>query len=349
MRPIVFAIPGDLSLPTGGYAYDRRLLSEWRRSGADATHLALPGSFPNPTDQDFGETGRLLLGTPWDSTLLIDGLAYGAFPEGFAAGLAGRVVALVHHPLGLEAGLSPARAAELVALETGALRHAAHVVTTSPLTKRLLVAEFGVSEDTISVAEPGTDASPRATGSGSARLNLLTVGSVVPRKAHSVLVAALSGLTQQDWHLTIIGAEDRSPDTSAALRQQIAQLGLSGRITMAGAVDDAELAAAYAATDIFVLPSLFEGFGMVLTEAMARGLPIICTTGGAAAETVPDSVAIKVEPGNIAKLADAISALMRNKEERQARADTAWALAADLPRWPDSARIVFEACQRISG
>ncbi|MGL5362373.1 MAG: glycosyltransferase family 4 protein [Bosea sp. (in: a-proteobacteria)] len=349
MRPIVFAIPGDLTLPTGGYAYDRRMLHEWQRSGVNATHLALPGSFPNPTERDFAETGRLLLNTPWDSTLLIDGLAYGAFPEGFAAGLAGRVVALVHHPLGLEAGISPARAAELIALETGALRHTTHIVTTSPLTKRLLVADFGVDESQISVAEPGTDAAAPATGSGSTRLNLLTVGSIVPRKAHSVLVEALAGLTAQDWHLTIIGAEDRSPETSAALRGQIMQLGLSGRISMRGAVDDAELASAYASADIFLLPSLFEGFGMVLTEAVARGLPIICTTGGAAAETVPDSVAIKVEPGHAGKFSDAISALMRNKDERQARADAAWALAADLPRWPDSARIVFEACQRISG
>ncbi|MGL4976280.1 MAG: glycosyltransferase, partial [Bosea sp. (in: a-proteobacteria)] len=245
MRPIVFAIPGDLSLPTGGYAYDRRMLHEWQRSGVDATHLALPGSFPNPTERDFVETGRLLLSTAWDSTLLIDGLAYGAFPEGFAAGLAGRVVALVHHPLGLEAGLSPARAAELIVLETGALRHASHIVVTSPLTKRLLVADFGVSENTISVAEPGTDAADRATGSGGTCLNLLTVGSIVPRKAHAVLVEALAGLTGQNWHLTIIGAEDRAPATSAALRQQITQLGLSNRISMRGAVDDAELAAAY--------------------------------------------------------------------------------------------------------
>lgn len=349
VRPIVFAIPGDLALPTGGYAYDRRLLAEWRQSGVVATHLPLPGSFPSPTEQDFAQTGRQLLAAPWDSTLLIDGLAYGAFPESFAAGLAGRVVALVHHPLGLEAGLSPQRAAELIALETGALRHAAHVVVTSPLTKRLLVADFGLGETAISVAEPGTDASPRATGSGSARLNLLTVGSIVPRKAHVVLVAALAGLTAQDWHLTIIGAEDRSVETSAALRKQIADNGLSSHITLKGAVDDATLDAAYASTDIFVLPSLFEGYGMVLTEAAARGLPIICTTGGAAAETVPDSVAIKVEPNHIGKLADAILALMRNKEDRQARADAAWALAAHLPRWPDSARIVFEACQRISG
>ena len=101
---IAFAIPGDIDLPTGGYGYDRRLLAEWRRMGVAARHLALPGSFPSPTQADLTETRRQLLSCRDDETLLIDGLAYGAFPESLAAGLTGRVVALVHHPLALETG-----------------------------------------------------------------------------------------------------------------------------------------------------------------------------------------------------------------------------------------------------
>ena len=91
---IAFAIPGDIDLPTGGYGYDRRLLAEWQRMGVAARHLALPGSFPSPTQADLAETRRQLLSCRDDETLLIDGLAYGAFPESLAAGLTGRVVAL---------------------------------------------------------------------------------------------------------------------------------------------------------------------------------------------------------------------------------------------------------------
>ena len=87
MSGIVFAVPGDLDLPTGGYRYDRRLLAEWAKAGVAARHLVLPGSFPDPTPEDLAQTGRLLRAQAPGSALLIDGLAYGAFPESLAAGL----------------------------------------------------------------------------------------------------------------------------------------------------------------------------------------------------------------------------------------------------------------------
>lgn len=347
-RPIVFAIPGDIRLATGGYAYDRRLLAEWARAGVDARHLALPGSFPNPSDADMAETGHRLLATDWNAVLLIDGLAYGTFPESAAAGLAGRVVALCHHPLGLEAGLTPERAAELIARETAALRHAAHVVVTSPATKRLLANDFAVAAERITVAEPGTDPAGRAVPSpADAPVRLLSVGAIVPRKGYDVLVGALSTLAHLDWRLEIVGAADRAPATAQALRRQIGEAGLDARITIRSGLSDEEVAQAYAATDVFVLPSLFEGYGMALTEAWARGLPIICTTGGAAAQTVPDDIALKVAPGHAGDLAAAIAYLVGDAAARQRRAGAAWSTASTLPRWPKTAAIVADICNRV--
>ncbi len=348
MSGIVFAIPGDIDLPTGGYAYDRRLLAEWRESGIAADHLALPGSFPDPTPEDLAETGRLILSQPFDSALLIDGLAYGAFPESIAAGLAGRVVALVHHPLGLETELTPERAGALRSGEAAALRYAAAVVVTSHATKRLLAAEFGVPDAKITVAEPGVDPAPRATGGAVGEpLALLAVGSIVPRKGYDVLVSALAGLRDRPWRLTIIGAPDRAPATADALRAQIAASGLQDRILLAGAVDDAALAEAYARADLFVMPSRYEGYGMVLTEALARGLPILCTTGGAAAETAPDTAARKVLPGDANALAKALADLIDDAGARRGMSDAAWAAAAGLPRWPDTAAIVAQVCRKV--
>ncbi len=348
MSEIVFAIPGDLSLPTGGYGYDRRLLAEWADSGVPARHLPLPGSFPDPTPGDLAQTGHAILSQPFDCALLIDGLAYGAFPESIAAGLAGRVVALVHHPLGLETGLSPERAASLLAGEAAALRYASAIVVTSAATTRLLVADFGVDETRITVAVPGVDAAPRAQGSGGGAVSLLAVGSLVPRKGYDVLVSALEGLADRDWRLTIIGADDRSPATAQALRLQIAEAGLNDRITLAGAVSDATLAEAYDRTDLFVMPSLFEGYGMVLTEALARGLPILCTTGGAAAETVPDGAAVKVPPGEADALAKALARLIDEPAMRASLGDVAWAAAGSLPRWRDTAALVAEICRKVT-
>lgn len=347
MSEIVFAIPGDLSLPTGGYAYDRRLLREWRETGVAARHLPLPGGFPSPSEADLAEAGRAILSSPYDSVLLIDGLAYGAFPEGIAAGLAGRVVALVHHPLGLETGLSPAQATEFVRRETAALRYASAVIVTSEATKRLLVADFAVPAEKITVAEPGVDPAERALGSGGESVELLAVGSLVPRKGYDVLIAALKGLADKPWRLIIAGADDRAPATTAALEEQILTAGLSERIRLAGALEQGELDNAYAKADLFVMPSLFEGYGMVLTEAMARGLPILCTTGGAAAETAPDDAALKVPPGDVAALRAGLARLLDDTDERQRRADAAWRAAGTLPRWRETATIVAEVCAKV--
>ena len=348
MSDIVFAIPGDIDLPTGGYGYDRRLLAEWRETGIAARHLALPGSFPAPIPTDLAETERLLMSLAPETTVLIDGLAYGAFPESLARALAGRVVALVHHPLALETGLAPLQAAALAAGETAALAHAGAVVVTSPLTQRILVADFGVAAERITIAVPGVDPAPRARGSGSdGPLALLAVGSLIPRKGYDVLIAALAGLEGRDWRLTIIGAQHLAPATTQAIRQQIAAARLEDRILLAGPRTMSELADAYDAADLFVMPSLFEGYGMVLTEALARGLPILCTTGGAAAETVPDATALKVPPGDVAALNAALAELLDDAGKRALMAEAAWAAADSLPRWQETAERVARACRKV--
>jgi len=336
-----FLIPGDLATPTGGYAYARRLLADLAAHGVDATAVPLPGSFPHPTPGDLAATQIAIAGTRQDAVLLVDGLAYGALPPKVVACAGSRpIVALVHHPLGLEAGLGADDALRLVASERTALALATRVVVTSRFTRSLLVAEFGVPAGRISVAEPGTDPAPRATGGGSRRVSLLAVGAVTPRKGFDLLVQALATLTDLDWHLTIAGACDRSPDHVAALRRTIASDGLGGWITLAGAVSPDRLAELYDRADIMVSASLFEGYGMALAEALAHGLPVVATTGGAAAETVPDGACLKVAPGDATALAAALRLMVGDPEHRRATADAAWAAGQALPRWRDTAAIV---------
>ena len=339
MTSAVFAIPGNIDLPTGGYIYDRRVLALLPGLGVTVRHLALPGSFPAPTAADLAETERLLAALPADGAVVIDGLAYGAMPAELVARVRAAIVALVHHPLCLEAGLPPARQRQLKDLETAALALARKVVTTSPTTARTLAADFAVPAHKITVAEPGTDPAPRATGTGSP-VQLLAVGAVVPRKAYDLLVRALSPLADSDWRLTMAGPTDRSAEALAALRAALLEGGLGHRVTLLGAVDQQRLAELYAKADIFVMSSLYEGYGMVLGEAMARGLPIVCTTGGAAAETAPDTAAIKVPPGDQAALTAAIGRLIDEPDLRARMADAAWAAAQGLPRWEDTARAI---------
>jgi glycosyltransferase involved in cell wall biosynthesis len=299
------------------------------------------------TAADLAETARIVAELAEDTTLLIDGLAFGAMPKALVQGFARPIIALCHHPLALEAGLPEARQADLKASETDALALSDAVIVTSPATCALLERDFGVPRERITVALPGTDPARRSRGTG-APLQLLAVGSVVPRKGYDVLVRALGRLRDHDWRLTIAGADDRSPETTVALRALVSALDLEGRVTVAGALSEAELGTQYSRADVFVMSSLFEGYGMALAEAMARGLPIVCTTGGAAADTVPADAALKVPPGDADAFANALRRVMSEPDLRAAVAEASWNAGQKLPRWEDTARIIARVVRRVT-
>lgn len=346
MREVVFAIPGDIGTATGGYVYDREVLARFSAYDISARHVALPASFPSPTPADLAETERLLASTPADAVLLIDGLAFGVFPSDMVERLGRPVVALVHHPLGYESGLTEKRARDLIAAERAALATTRRIITTSRATARLLFDEFGVPPSRVTVAEPGTEPAPRAEGTGEPVM-LLAVGAVSPRKGYTILIEALSSLTGETWHLTIAGDMERNPEATAALKRAVRDHRLEDRVRLVGSLPRSDLEALFAAADIFVMPSLFEGYGMVLGEAMARGLPIICTTGGAAAETVPDSAGIKVPPGDAAAFSGALRDLLVNVPLRQRLAEESWRAGLALPRWDDTARRIANVLKEV--
>lgn len=344
MGEAAFLIPGDPDLPTGGYAYDREVLARLADFGVTPIRVLLPGSFPDPSAADLETCAALVDALPAGCPLLIDGLAYGAMPADLVRRFARPVVALCHHPLALESGIAPERAAFLRASETAALALAGAVIVTSPSTGRLLAADYAVPAERIVTAMPGTARKARAIGSGGVRLELLAVGSIVPRKGYDLLVAALAGLAARDWRLTIVGA-DRAPDHGRALREQIAAAGLAERVRLPGAVSDAVLDDLYRRADVFVSASHYEGYGMVLAEALQRGLPIVATTGGAAGETVPAGAGLAVAPGDVVGLAAALDRILADAGLRRTLAAAAFAAGEALPRWEDTARIVA-ACLR---
>jgi glycosyltransferase involved in cell wall biosynthesis len=237
------------------------------------------------------------------------------------------------------------RQAALIASETAALALARHVVVTSPLTERLLASDFGVAQERITVAEPGTEPAARARGTGDP-VQILAVGAVSPRKGYDVLVAALTVLKDLPWQATIVGALDRNPDAVAALRHAIAGAGLADRIALAGAVAQAVLEDHYRRADLFVSASLYEGYGMGLAEAMARGLPLVASTGGAADETA-SAGALKVLPGDAAALADALRQAITSRDLRARLAGESWVAGQRLPRWPDTAARIAHALQQV--
>jgi glycosyltransferase involved in cell wall biosynthesis len=336
-RHATFAVPGDITTLSGGYGYDRRIIAELRRLGRDVTLLPLGDGFPRPSSAQKTIAQERLLATPTDHPLVIDGLAFGMLPEAAALLHAERpVVALVHHPLALETGLTPHEATLLLDSERAALASARRIVATSRATADLLAARFDVPSGHIDVIVPGTDRGSFATGSDGAPLRLLSVGAIVPRKGFDILVEALARLANLPWRLTIVGDRTRDLQAVARLDAAIAHHCLEDRIESMGAVSSGRLAALYAGANLFVLASHFEGYGMAYAEAIAHGLPVVGTTGGAIPQTVPPSAGILVPPGDIEALAQALRELIENDVRRRALAAGARAQAGALPSWADS-------------
>ncbi|MGS1097410.1 glycosyltransferase family 4 protein (plasmid) [Aquamicrobium terrae] len=340
-----FAIPGNLSLPTGGYGYDRRLIAGLPSLGWQVNTVPLPAGYPFPSHADRQATKDAFDSLPDDAIVLVDGLAFGAMDE-LAPALSARLrlVALVHHPLADETGLTAAQAEALKASERAALAHARAVVCTSGATARRLAAGFSVPPERITVALPGTDPKPRAPANGSPPV-LLSVGALVPRKGHDVLIEALGHLRHLDWTARLVGADDRDPEWTRRLKSRAAGLGLAGRIAFAGAVADAD--AELASADVFVLPSRHEGYGMAYAEALAHGLPTIGCRAGAVPDVVPEAAGALVPPDDPSALAGAIARLLTDPEAHRRAADAAWAACQALPTWQDTAGIVVGLLERL--
>ena len=341
VRRVVLAVPGDLATATGGYAYDRRMIAELDARGFRVDVLALGDGFPRPNARTRGRALSLLASVPPERPMIVDGLALGALPE-VTALREHRLIALVHHPLAFESGLSAREAAALRESEREALAAARRVIATSAATGRLLTRDFAVPPDRLIVAPPGCDRVGFAHGSGSDTVALLAVGAIVPRKGYDVLIAALASLADLPWRLTIVGDRERDVAAAEMLAGDIRRHRLGDRVDLMGVVAPQHLAALYAAADLFVLASRFEGYGMVYAEAIAYGLPLIGTTAGAVPETVPPGAGLLVPPDDCRALTDALRRLITQPGERACLAAAARAAAVQLPTWAETA-------QRVAG
>lgn len=260
----------DATRPSGGNVYDRRVCAGLAAAGWVVGEHAVPGDWPHPDAAALDALAAALDGLPHRAVVLLDGLIACAAGEALRTRVGRlRMVVLVHAP--------PDDASALVA--------ATAVVTTSAWTRRLLLERHGLSAGRVYVARPGVDPAPEARGGDGAGA-LLCVAAVHPGKGHDVLLDALARVADLDWHCTCVGSVRRDPVFVSSLLRQAERLGLTGRVTLTGARTGADLEADYASADLLLLASRAETYGMVVTEALARGVPVLATRVGGLAEAM---------------------------------------------------------------
>lgn len=211
----------------------------------------------------------------------------------------------------------------------------AHVLVPSPHTKRILVAEYDVPPDKITVVSPGLDPASGPPAPVTPPL-ILSVGILHPRKGHDILIAALDRIRALDWRCVIVG-RDWDTAHAAALRDQVKGCALGDRLTLAGEIDSAGLAALYQQATVFALATRYEGYGIVFGEALRHGLPIVSCDTGAVPDTVPKAAGILVPPDDAPAFAAAMTRLLTRPDALQRYRLGAQAAGAALPDWADAA------------
>ncbi|MEO6512119.1 MAG: glycosyltransferase family 4 protein [Nocardioides sp.] len=323
----------DPARPSGGNVYDVRVAAALRALGRDVeVHETTSASLSS-----------VLGGLPDGSTVVVDGLVGSVSPAVLSAAEDRlRVVVLVHLPVGLPLDGSPGAAAS----EGAALSSAAAVVCTSRWTRDWLAAEYGLPHERLHVVPPGTDKGTLAEGSASGH-RFLSVGAITPVKGHDVLVSALASLADLSWTWTLVGASV-DPSHATTLWASLHGAGLDDRVTLAGALTGPALSAAYASADLTVLPSRHETYGMVATESLARGVPVLASDVGGVREALGTPLpGLLVPPADPVALASALRSWLTDPSLRTRLQVRAADRRSTLSGWDRTATQLAEVLEGV--
>jgi glycosyltransferase involved in cell wall biosynthesis len=346
-KAAALVVPGRLDSRTGGYIYDRHVVDGLRAMSWVVTVKTLDDSFPRPTPSAVTQAEEVFAALPAGTVTVVDGLALGAIPEIIERhGSRLRIVALVHLPLAADVGLDEEAAARFAIAERRALSVASLVVVTGRATLSLL-AGYDVSPARVVVVEPGTKPAPLARGSGGSRLQLLCVATLNQGKGHEDLITALAAVSSHDWQLTCAGSLTRHPPSVARVRAIIRDYRLDDKVWLTGELDDEALEACYDRSDLFVLATLRETYGMAVAEALAHGLPVVSTETGAIPDLVGSDAGLLVAPGSVPALTDALARFMNDADLRVRLAAGARRVRPSLPGWEIAIKKVAAALESV--
>jgi glycosyltransferase involved in cell wall biosynthesis len=342
VRDVYFVVPDgidDPARPSGGNTYDRHLRDELGAHGWSAQERAVAGFWGNPDAASFAALERTLRQIPDHAVVLLDGLIASTAPDVLVPQASRlRLIVLVHMPLGHNPPDETARR------ERAVLTTAAATVTTSAWARRRLIELYGLPAHRVHVAEPGAPAAEPATGTGAGDA-LLCVGAVTFEKGHDILLGALESIAALPWNCTCVGALDRDPAFVESLRRRALDGGLGERVSFPGPRTGADLDRSYGSADLLVVASRAETYGLVVTEALARGLPVTATEVGGLEEALGEGAAgtrpgLLVAPEDPVALGGALSAWLGDAELRARLRHAARERRESLPRWSTTASAV---------
>ena len=322
----------DPARPSGGNVYDRRLCDALASLGVTVHEHAVAGSWPRADAASFAALADVLDRISDDTVVLIDGLIASTAPDVLVPEARRLpIVVLVHMPLGHR----PANDDTARTREHAVLSAASAIVTTSGWARRRLLELYGLPGDRIHVAEPGVDAAELAPGTGDGGA-LLCVAAVIFDKGHDVLLKALATISELSWRCVCVGSLEREPSFVERLRRQAGDLGLGDRVSFPGPRTGAELDRHYADADVLVLASRAETYGMVVTEALARGLPVIAAEVGGLPQALGHGAdgsrpGLLVRPDDAAALGATLQNWLEDAELRGRLRRTAGARRTSLP------------------
>lgn len=362
-------VPGNVLHHSGGNAYNAALVRGLTALGAEVEICRVDGHWPVGSEQERRRLARLLVdsnrnGAAATPVTIVDGLvALGAPLEMEAAAAAGRPVwILVHMPLAAHPDL-----------EQGALAAAAGVICTSSTAAAEIQSRHNAAERNpvgpahagplnparIHVALPGTDAAPLAAGSNPP--HLVAVAALLPNKDQLLLLESLAGLTDLPWTAALVGSDSADPAYAQAVRSAITRLGLTGRVTVCGELTGQALDEAWHRADLSLLISRAEAYGMVVTESLARGIPVVVRDGTGAVEALAAGSPIAARDGDDggggpalpgtavvlgadpSPLAGVLRGWLTDPDLRSRWRESAQAARTRLPGWDVTARTVLNS------
>ena len=338
-----FVVPAgidDPARPSGGNAYDSRICRGLSAAAWTVRLHEVPGSWPDPDAEALGVLAAELGSIPDGALVLLDGLVASPAPEVLAPEAARvRLVALVHMPLGRSS-------------EGEVLSAVASVITTSAWARRALLDLYSLRGGRVQVAEPGVDRAELAPGTATAGA-LLSVAAVIPGKGHDVLVDALAPLTSLRWKCLCVGSLERDPAFVARVRRRAAAGGIERRVRFPGPRAGSDLARSYATADLLVLPSRAETYGMVVAEALARGLPVVAAGVGGVPEALGHGAdgarpGLLVPPDDPDALAAALRSWLEDAGLRRRLRRAARERRESLPTWSTTIAAVEDVLARAA-